>query len=119
MLPRIIPLAEQLRQSHPEHPDVMHLLAESAFTLLPHDPVTRSFAVDAATGITWGAAIAGSEFAKRRAAALAAATFPEGAKTAVLEISRTRRRHLGSRAQTVAACLRAGSATAGNGAPPM
>jgi len=27
----------------------MHLLAESAFTLLPHEPVTRSIAVDAAT----------------------------------------------------------------------
>jgi hypothetical protein len=49
MLPRIIPMAEQLRQRHPEHPDVMHLLGESAFTLLPHDSETRAFAVDAAT----------------------------------------------------------------------
>jgi len=69
MLPRIIPMAEQLRQRHSENPDVMHLLAESAFTLLPHDPETRSFAVDKATARGSASTFAAQPVAMARTAA--------------------------------------------------
>lgn len=44
-VPKVIPVAERLRKSHPESPDVKHLLASSAFLLLPRGPVEGSFAL--------------------------------------------------------------------------
>jgi len=40
----VIPLAEMLRQDHPDNPDVKLLLAESAFMLLPRGKAQDSFA---------------------------------------------------------------------------